>query len=118
MRVPILLVVMCFLIGCSQGGLNAGGTSPLSEDLGVAKHQLEQLVPRGTPQGDAAKTLSKVGFSVKLMHGSFGNESFPEFIYCHFNNGGEPVSRSWMVAVVLKDARVIDYRVESGLIGP
>jgi hypothetical protein len=113
--VPVLLFA---LTGCSPGDLSAGHPSPLSEDISVAAHQLELLVPRGTSQMDAASILRRSGFSVKNMHGRFASETFPDYLFGYFENGGRPVYRSWQVAVVLDGDKVKDYRVTTGLTGP
>ena len=90
----------------------------LADEPEAAKRQIEQFVPPGTPQTAAEDILKKKGFSVSVMHGAIGAEHFADYLYCDYRDGGSPVSRRWQAALVLKDGRVVDYRVTTGLTGP
>lgn len=106
-----LAVLLIGLCGC-------GDKFALSENSAVAKTQFEKLLPTGTSRIDAEKLLTKKGVRHALQHGSFGTESFPDYIYCDYSDSGFPVFRRWQAALVLKDDKVVDYRVTFGLIGP
>jgi hypothetical protein len=62
--------------------------------------------------------MTRIGFGVSVMHGAFGSEGFADFLYCDYRDNAVLVSRRWQAARVLKDARVVDYRVATALIGP
>ncbi len=72
----------------------------------MALRQLGSLVPIGTPQNEAVWTLQNQGFAVLIVHGFFGSESFPKYLYCDY--------RRWQVAVVIVNGRISDYRVVVG----
>ncbi len=62
--------------------------------------------------------MTKMGFAVSVLHGAFGNESFADYLYCDYLENSVLVSRRWQAALVLKEGRVVDYRVATALIGP
>jgi hypothetical protein len=80
--------------------------APLSDEPDMALRQLGSLVPIGTPQNEAVWTLQNQGFAVLIVHGFFGSESFPKYLYCDY--------RRWQVAVVIVNGRISDYRVVVG----
>jgi hypothetical protein len=88
--------------------------APLSETPDMALRQLGSLVPIGTPQNEAVWTLQNQGFAVSIVHGFFGGESFPKYLYCDYRQIGVKRYRRWQVAVVIVNGRIADYRVVVG----
>ena len=88
--------------------------APLSDSPEMALRQLGSLVPIGTPQNEAVWTLQNQGFAVSIVHGFFGNESFPKYLYCDYRQIGVRRYRRWQVAVVIVNGRIADYRVVVG----
>jgi len=95
-----------------------GDKLALSQNPAVARTQLEKLLPAGTSRVDAEKLLTQLGVKHVLQHGRFGSDTFSDYIYCDYSDGGFPVVRRWQAALVLKGDKVVDYRVTFGLIGP
>jgi hypothetical protein len=88
--------------------------APLSDEPDMALRQLGSLVPIGTPQNEAVWTLQNQGFAVSIVHGFFGSESFPKYLYCDYRQIGVKRYRRWQVAVVIVNGRISDYRVVVG----
>jgi hypothetical protein len=88
--------------------------APLSDAPEMALRQLGSLIPVGTPQNEAVWTLQNQGFAVSIVHGFFGNESFPKYLYCDYRQIGVRKYRRWQLAVVIVNGRISDYRVVVG----
>jgi hypothetical protein len=88
--------------------------SPLSEVPEIALHQLGVLIPIGTTQNEAVWTLQNQGFAVSIVHGFFGKENLPKYLYCDYRQIGVRRYRRWQVAVVIVNGRVSGYRVVVG----
>jgi hypothetical protein len=114
-----LVGTCCALAACASNDDGASATRfSLANEPYAARHQLEHLVSPGTRQEVAAKIMTGMGFAVSVLHGPFGSESFADYLYCDYRENSVLVSRRWQAALVLKEGRVVDYRVATALIGP
>ena len=106
MKAFAILLVLCFLVGCSSPGF--------SEDPKVAARQIEKSLPLGTSRVNAEKTLTASHLLYEIKHGAFGNENFPNYIYVdYFENDDSSVKR-WQIALILESDKVSGYRINYG----
>jgi len=89
------LVLGCALllsIGCGRAG-------PLSPDQAVATRQVGVLVPRGTPEVRARKSLSDRGFALSRLSSDHASNHLTIATYT-------TDERMWQVGLIIVDERV------------
>ena len=90
--------------GCAQDG-------PLSADPAVATRQVRELVPRGTAETRATRTLGDRGFAVSRLS---SDHAANHLIIASCTRG----DRMWQVGLIVIDARVAATTVNITDLGP
>jgi hypothetical protein len=102
-------------------------TPPLTRtinDVAAMKAALLKHLPAGTPLARAQAFMAREGFHTKMIKNGSWSEGGKDhdgldFLYCDREDPSAAwVSRSWQVAVVIRDGAVSDVLVSAVLTGP
>ncbi|MGC4014256.1 MAG: hypothetical protein QM755_07015 [Luteolibacter sp.] len=113
---PGLIMVALMLAGCSR--------KELPFDAKDATREIHRWVPTGTPAADARLIMEKHQFKcAAITHDDFATSDGGvmkglDHIYCDRVSYEPPVERRWQAVLVLKDGKVSDIHVTTGLTGP
>lgn len=101
------------IVGCTH-------EEKLSEQPEQAAVQVRKWIPDGTPAADARQIMELHHFTCsEVTNGNFAGLDYPDYLYCdHKGPQSNSTVQRWQAALVLRDGKVSDVVVMTGLSAP
>jgi hypothetical protein len=114
MRLPVLWVTTCLVLGALAGCGDSG-----TKDLNTNAEMLEKLKPKlpvGMGLKDAQTLMETEGFACELQEGKkWKGKGEVNFLECKREDGIPPIKRMWLVAVFHDGKKVTGFDVRTAL---